>query len=203
MNHYDVLGIESTASLEEIRSAYRKKVMEFHPDHYGTDTTQFRRIQEAYNILSDPAERRKYDESLKRHKHYKRTPPEHISPYPSETILNTYDISSLFIELRHKLFHAFSKGHKGYDVDVLLNKNEARYGGKITLNIPVEEVCPECRGYCYRGFSECMRCMGKGLIPYNYPFTMDIHPGVQTNDRKEVLIKKYNILLRIKFAVRM
>jgi len=201
MNHYEVLGVKPTASQDDIRSAYRKKVMEFHPDHYGNDTSEFRRIQEAYSVLTDPDQRRLYDKSLSEGKHYKRPPAEPFRQYPSERIFNNYDISSIFVELRHKLFHAFSKEQKSYDVEVILNRQEARTGGKINLNIPVHEVCPDCKGYCYRGLSECQRCRGKGIIPYTYPFNMQISPGVLHNDRKEILIKPYNILLRITFQI--
>jgi hypothetical protein len=61
--HYEVLGIGSGASEEEVRQAYRRLVKAAHPDVAG-DAGQFRRITEAYDVLSDPVRRAAYDRSL-------------------------------------------------------------------------------------------------------------------------------------------
>jgi DnaJ-class molecular chaperone len=63
-NYYIILGIEKEASDEEIRSAYRRLVKNYHPDHYGTDSGPFLLIQEAYEVLSDPVRKCAYDDSL-------------------------------------------------------------------------------------------------------------------------------------------
>ena len=54
MSHYFILGLESDASQEEIKEAYRRLAQKFHPDHYGPDTGPFLKIQEAYRVLIDP-----------------------------------------------------------------------------------------------------------------------------------------------------
>lgn len=53
MNYYEVLGITSTASDEEIKKAYRKLAMKHHPDR-GGDEVQFKKIKEAYEALTNP-----------------------------------------------------------------------------------------------------------------------------------------------------
>ncbi len=70
-NLYVVLGIESSASSDEIKTAYRKLALLFHPDrHQGGEKQRaeevFKRISAAYKILADPEERRDYDELLRR-----------------------------------------------------------------------------------------------------------------------------------------
>ncbi|HCE09035.1 MAG TPA: molecular chaperone DnaJ [Oxalobacteraceae bacterium] len=67
-NYYAVLGIDSDASSATIKNAYRKKASEFHPDKNPAPdaAARFREIQEAYDLLSDPAKRRDYDESRRR-----------------------------------------------------------------------------------------------------------------------------------------
>ena len=58
--HYDTLGVEPTASPDEIKRAYRKRARETHPDH-GGDTAEAAQVNGAYLVLSDPAKREKYD----------------------------------------------------------------------------------------------------------------------------------------------
>lgn len=60
---YAVLNISKSATPEEIKSAYRKKASETHPDKNGGDTGAFQLVQEAYEVLSDPERRKQYDES--------------------------------------------------------------------------------------------------------------------------------------------
>ena len=66
--YYDALGVSHDASVEEIRSAFRRLAMQWHPDRNKRPdaTAQFRRINEAYQCLRDPAARRAYDETLRR-----------------------------------------------------------------------------------------------------------------------------------------
>jgi DnaJ-class molecular chaperone len=59
-NYYQTLGVETTASAEEIKRAYRKLASQHHPDK-GGDKGQFQQIQEAYNTLGDPQKRAEYD----------------------------------------------------------------------------------------------------------------------------------------------
>ncbi|HEY4073862.1 MAG TPA: DnaJ domain-containing protein [Herbaspirillum sp.] len=67
-DHYAVLGIDSNASPGAIRSAYRKKASEFHPDKNTSQDApaRFREVQEAYDLLSDERLRREYDENRQR-----------------------------------------------------------------------------------------------------------------------------------------
>lgn len=60
MNYYNILGIKSDASTEEIKKAYRNLAAKHHPDR-GGDTAKFQEIQKAYEILSDPEKRAQYD----------------------------------------------------------------------------------------------------------------------------------------------
>ena len=62
--HYEVLGVPEGASGEEVRQAYRRLVKAAHPDLAG-DPAQFRVVTQAYDVLSDPAQRAAYDRSLR------------------------------------------------------------------------------------------------------------------------------------------
>lgn len=63
-NFYDILWVQKTASNDEIKKAYRKKAMEFHPDRNKGNKeaeSKFKEINEAYNTLGDESKRKNYD----------------------------------------------------------------------------------------------------------------------------------------------
>ncbi len=62
---YGLLGVAPDASPETIKSAYRRKAAQFHPDRNpeADAATKFRAVQEAYELLSDPDRRKAYDET--------------------------------------------------------------------------------------------------------------------------------------------
>lgn len=64
MDYYSILEIDKTATQDDIKRAYRKLAMKHHPDRTGGDDTQFKKIQEAYDILSDPTKRQQYDNPI-------------------------------------------------------------------------------------------------------------------------------------------
>ena len=63
-DYYEVLGVSKTASEQEIKSAFRKKAKEFHPDLNKDDPNaaeKFKEAQEAYSVLSDESKRKMYE----------------------------------------------------------------------------------------------------------------------------------------------
>ncbi len=64
-DYYDILGVDEDASDKEIKKAYRKKAMEYHPDRNPDDPEaeqKFKEASEAYEVLSDPEKRQRYDQ---------------------------------------------------------------------------------------------------------------------------------------------
>lgn len=61
MSHYDTLGVDKSATQEEIKQAYRRLVKEHHPDKNGGDDTRFKEIASAYEVLGDSNSRQQYD----------------------------------------------------------------------------------------------------------------------------------------------
>jgi curved DNA-binding protein len=64
-DYYEILGVPRTAAAEEIRKAHRKLVRQYHPDVHKNDAQmegKFKEVQEAYDVLSDDAKRRQYDQ---------------------------------------------------------------------------------------------------------------------------------------------
>ena len=60
MDYYETLGVNHTTQPDEIKKAYRKLASKHHPDK-GGDAEQFKKIQEAYDTLSDPQRKHEYD----------------------------------------------------------------------------------------------------------------------------------------------
>ncbi|MFB6225015.1 MAG: DnaJ domain-containing protein, partial [Candidatus Paceibacteria bacterium] len=60
-DYYSILGVDKNASQEEIKKAYRKKAHKHHPDKSDGDEEMFKKVSEAYDVLSDEDKRAKYD----------------------------------------------------------------------------------------------------------------------------------------------
>ena len=62
MEYYDTLGVAKNATVEQIKKAYKKLALKCHPDRPEGDESKFRAINEAYEVLSDPEKRQRYDQ---------------------------------------------------------------------------------------------------------------------------------------------
>jgi DnaJ-class molecular chaperone len=60
-DYYKILGVPENASQEEIKKAYRRLAHEYHPDRKGGSEAKFKEINAAYQVLSDPEKRARYD----------------------------------------------------------------------------------------------------------------------------------------------
>ncbi len=67
-DHYTALGLNSAATLADVKKAFRQKASFYHPDRNAADdaAARFRAVQEAYDILSDAEKRQAYDDNRRR-----------------------------------------------------------------------------------------------------------------------------------------
>src|SRR3990167_6948296 len=61
-DYYEVLGVSKDASDDELKKAFRKAAVKFHPDKEGGDETKFKEASEAYEVLKDKQKRQRYDQ---------------------------------------------------------------------------------------------------------------------------------------------
>ncbi|MBO9701237.1 MAG: DnaJ domain-containing protein [Sporocytophaga sp.] len=83
-NYYETLGVKNSASFEEIKAAYKSLAKKYHPDKHQGDKyyeDQFKKINSAYQTISDPQKRRLYDLKL----HYYFTPPQKPAKAPTNS----------------------------------------------------------------------------------------------------------------------
>ena len=212
-SYFAVLGISPKATGDEIRSAYRRLVKEFHPDHYTGSSERFRDIQEAYSVLGNSRRRREYEQSIR--KVPIKTPlrpssyPEPEPLIPEERPVDLGEVSPVrsfqsftpsFDEVFDWLWRNFSdlaapKSDRveNLTLEVILTAEQARQGGNAKIMVPAQAVCPTCRGHGGVGFYECMRCAGEGAISGEIPVSVSFPPGLTKDHAVMIPLDRFGI----------
>lgn len=168
-DYYEVLSVEKTASGEDIKRAYRRLAMKFHPDRNPGDKeseTKFKECAEAYEVLADAQRRATYD----RHGHagLRGTPGHDFNS------MNPEDIFSMFNDI---FGGAFGGGGGG-------SRNRSRggvargYDLETEVELKLEEVAgPAEREVEFRRLDVCSTCDGSGAKPGSQPMTCNTCAG--------------------------
>jgi DnaJ-class molecular chaperone len=180
-NYYFILGVPRGADARRIRSAYRNRAKTLHPDRAGNrETGSFQDLAEAYEVLSDPARRRRYDLEWSHQQAGRRPspqPPTRHDPVvssrlrPPVSILEDFrSFSPSFDALDERLLRNFtgvgaakSEHEEALNIEVVLDPDEARTGALLPLEVPVFHACPRCRGEGGDWLSTCGSCAGRGV----------------------------------------
>ncbi|HVC00083.1 MAG TPA: molecular chaperone DnaJ [Candidatus Dormibacteraeota bacterium] len=178
-DYYEVLSVARTASPEEIKSAYRKAALRWHPDRNPGDKKQaeerFRECSEAYSVLSDGQKRSVYD----RFGHAGLADRPVMGPDFSQTIFEEFqDIFGLgdlfgFEELfgGGPRRSGRTRAARGADLryDLTLSFEQAAAGVHTKIKLPRQETCSACRGTGAKpgaGMVACQSCHGRGQMRY-------------------------------------
>lgn len=173
-DYYEILGVPRDATEEEIKKAYRKKALQYHPDRNPGDKKaeeRFKEAAEAYEVLRDPEKRRIYDQYG--HEGLEGTGFRGFSGFE--------DIFSAFSDIFTDFFgfeSAFSTARarrKGADIryDLAITLEQAAFGDRIELEIPKWETCSRCDGSGAepgRGIRICPVCGGRGQVTRSQGF---------------------------------
>lgn len=171
-DYYEVLGIERSASAEELKKAYRKKAMKYHPDRNQGDKKaeqNFKEAKEAYEILSDAQKRAAYDQYG------------HAAVDPSMSGRGGFNQQAGFEDIFDIFGDIFgggrrqgggargSTGQRGADLryNLELTLEEAVTGKTVQIKVPTYSSCEKCHGSGAREGSKpttCKTCGGVGQV---------------------------------------
>ncbi|MBV8771269.1 MAG: molecular chaperone DnaJ, partial [Deltaproteobacteria bacterium] len=170
-DYYEVLGVGRTAGDDEIKKAYRRLAIQFHPDRNPGDKQaeeRFKEANEAYQVLSDPDKRNQYD----RFGHA-------AFPGPQGGGFGGFDFSQGFEEVFSDIFGDFfgtgrgrsrSRSRRGEDLryDLEVEFEEAARGTEKIIKFQRLTTCDGCNGARARGGAEgvrtCPNCRGTGQV---------------------------------------
>lgn len=118
MNYYDILGVDKNADQQQIKQAYRRLASKHHPDR-GGDEAEFKRIQEAYDVLGDTEKRAQYD-----------NPQPNFGGFHQGQGHPFEDIFGSFFHQRPQ-----QRANPDATVDVRIDISTAYNGGEVALNL--------------------------------------------------------------------
>lgn len=199
-DYYEILGLKRDASEKEIKSAYRRQARKWHPDlrpaHEKNEAAeQFKRVNEAYEVLKDPEKRARYDKLGQDWQHGQdfQAPPDRDG-FRFHTA--TGDFGDGFSDFFEILFGGGRPGRaagggfstmtvRGPDMesDIELTLEEAYRGVSRELRVAGSAVCPVCGGGGRSGESFCFRCGGTGEVLAEKTLEVRIPPGVREDSR--------------------
>src|ERR1700752_1025968 len=208
-DYYEVLGIKRGAYEDQIKQAYRKLARKFHPDLNPGDKSaeeQFKGLQEAYDVLSDPENRKLYDQygdNWRAVKSGAGAPPpgwegaqrsaRGAGPGAGGFDFGDFDFSGFrsaggggCFDIFEEMFGGSGRGRgrragRGRDVEAELELSieEAHRGVRRTIQMEVAESCPTCGGSGLKDGKTCETCGGAGQVLKPKRIEVNIPAGVR------------------------
>ncbi|MCV2508790.1 MAG: molecular chaperone DnaJ [Candidatus Lightella neohaematopini] len=174
LDYYSILGISKQASERDIKKAYKRLAMKFHPDRNPGNSqaeSKFKEIKEAYEVLADPKKRSMYDQYG------------HSAFDNNANSFNTggsTDFGDIFGDVFGDIFGSsnkrqYSNRNKSIKCTVELSLEEAVKGTIREINVPILERCNICYGSGAKPGTTatiCSTCKGQGQIQMRQGFFM-------------------------------
>jgi DnaJ-class molecular chaperone len=210
-DYYAILGVDRTADDKAIKSAYRRLARKYHPDvakDKAASADRFKEISEAYEVLSDPEKRRRYDTLGPDWQRYAQPAPGGQPGGVRMEYGDGGDFSEFFrtifgdlgrrgggggpINLDDLLRGAGAgsgrRAARGHDVqaNVTISLEDAYAGARKTFAFDVEEACATCHGAGHVGGKPCATCHGSGWEQRRQDVDVKIPAGVRTGQKVRV-----------------
>ena len=176
-DYYEVLGVSRGADEQELKSAYRKQALKYHPDRNPGDHAaeeKFKTASEAYQVLSDPDKRAAYDR-------YGHAGLGGQGGFGGSPFAGGVDIGDIFGDLFGEMFNVGGSSQRGnrqqrgddLRFDLAIDFEDAFFGTETEVKIRRLETCGACHGRgtsTGRGPTTCGQCQGRGQIRYQQGF---------------------------------
>ena len=173
-DYYDVLGLSKSASIDDIKRAYRKLAVKYHPDKNPGDPDaeeKFKEAAEAYGVLSDEEKRARYD----RYGHQGLGgmggfDPNQFADF-GDILGDLFGFGDFFGTRGRRGTRAARGNDLRYDLE--LDFMEAVFGKDVSLNVPRVVTCTTCTGSGAKPGTQpvtCTGCGGRGQIRYSQGF---------------------------------
>lgn len=174
-DYYQILGVSRNATQQEIKSAYRKLAVKYHPDRNPGDPTaeeKFKEAAEAYAVLGDPEKRAQYDRFG-----HAGVGGGGFEGFDADIFADFTDILGDFFgfDLFGSSRRRRGRPHRGTDLryDLTIDFEDAVFGTKAKLRIPRTQPCDHCQGTGAdpaHGTAVCHACGGHGQVRFQQGF---------------------------------
>lgn len=195
-DYYSLLGVGRNASEKDIKTAYRKLARKYHPDVNPGDATaeeKFKQISEAYDVLSDPGKKKKYDQFGHLGENWRHAEDyggfgggaggQRANPFGGADLGAGVDLNDLLGGLfggRGGGFRRTQMATRGEDLqyEIEITLEDAYHGAERELTLNTHEACPTCHGAGSVNNRLCPTCGGAGVVERPQKLTVKIPKGV-------------------------
>lgn len=174
-DYYEVLGVAKDASDDEIKKAFRRSAIKFHPDKEGGDEAKFKEVNEAYEVLKDSSKRQRYDQfghaGVGGNGGAGGNP---FGGYGGQGQEMHFDFGDLGLgDIFSSFFGGGAGGQqrskRGRDVETRVDVSfeQAVFGTEVDLRLDLEDACEHCKGSTVEPGYElktCDTCKGAGQV---------------------------------------